>query len=163
MTFSKILVTTDFSPGANTALDAALSLAKRLQASVHVLHVVEDPVVAAAWSEAYAFDVLKLREDLVADAGRRLASIATADPSVHLTTEVAVGRPAETIVRTAADRGADLIVVGTHGRSGVTRMLMGSIAERVVRHAECPVLVARAVLAANETHQASSVEVQATA
>ena len=77
------------------------------------------------------------------DANRRLTALAALHPDIHATTEAIVGHPPEAIVRTARDRAADLIVAGTHGRGGVARMFMGSVAERVVRLAECPVLTVR--------------------
>ena len=143
MTFSNVLVATDFSVGANRALDAAASLAARLGAAVHLLHVVEDPVLSMPWSEDRVFDLAMLKEELVSDAERRLTTMAAAYPDLHMTRQALVGHPAETIVRAAADRGADLVVVGTHGRGGVARMFMGSVAERVVRLAGCPVLTVR--------------------
>jgi nucleotide-binding universal stress UspA family protein len=161
MTFNNILVTTDFSPGSDLAIEAASALAKRLQASLHVLHVIEDPYFTGGWSEAYAFDLPKLRDELVVGAEQQLKSIAAFDPTVRLTTEVAFGRTAETIVRTAIARGTDLIVVGTHGRSGFKRMLMGSVAERVVRLAPCPVLVARDPLHRLDVHVPDLTEVPA--
>ena len=100
-------------------------------------------MLSMPWSEDRVFDLAKLRDELVSDAERRLATVAAAYPSLHMTREAIVGHPAETIVRAAADRDADLIVVGTHGRGGVARMLMGSVAERVVRLAACPVLTVR--------------------
>jgi nucleotide-binding universal stress UspA family protein len=145
MTFSNILVATDFSVEADLALTTAVALAKQVGATVHVVSIVEDPAMSAAWSEGYAYDLAKLRDMLVEDAERRLAALAAADPDFHPTTEVIVGHPADTIVRTAAARGADLVVVGTRGRSGITRMLMGSVADRVVHLAWCPVLTVRAL------------------
>jgi nucleotide-binding universal stress UspA family protein len=141
--FDAVLVATDFSPTSVHALDYARMLAHRFDAPLHLLHVVEDPVVAAAWSEAYAVDVAGLRARLILEAEGRIKAQADALGDITVTTEVLVGSPARAIVGAAADRGAGLIVMGTHGRSGVTHWLLGSVAERVVRTAPCPVLTVR--------------------
>lgn len=138
--FRTILVATDFSPTSEHALEYARALAVSFGGKLHLLHVVPDPVLASAWSEAYAYDLTALGERLRLDAERQLAEKAQTIRTVAVTTEVLVGRPAAIITLTAAERGADLIVMGTHGRSGVTHLFMGSVAERVVRSAPCPVL-----------------------
>jgi nucleotide-binding universal stress UspA family protein len=148
MAFNAFVLGTDFSAGAERALESAVLLARRIGASVHLVHVVQDPVLTLPWSENRVFDIARLREELVSDAERRLTAVAAAHPGIDFTVEAIVGAPAETIVRTAAERGADLIIVGTHGRHGVSRMFMGSVAERVVRLATCPVLTVRDVLEA---------------
>jgi nucleotide-binding universal stress UspA family protein len=73
-----------------------------------------------------------------------LEEVKPTDPSVPFTHRLTMGDPAGEIVRIAAEEGVDMIVLGTHGRSGISRMLMGSVAEGVVRRAPCPVLVYRA-------------------
>ena len=145
--FDAILVATDFSPTSGRAVEYARMLAHRFNASLHLLHVVEDPVVAAAWSEAYAVDVAALRERLKTDAETQMAEVARTLSDIAVTTEVLVGSPARVITMVAADREIGLIVMGTHGRSGVTHWLLGSVAERVVRTAPCPVLTVRDVAA----------------
>ena len=84
-----------------------------------------------------------LRERLTAEAEQRFEGITASLSDLETATEVVVGLPAKTIVDVAAARGADLIVMGTHGRSGVAHLLLGSVAERVVRMAICPVLTVR--------------------
>jgi universal stress protein A len=149
MAIQRILVASDFSDGANLAFATALELATKLGASIHVLNVVEDPLLPAAVSpDVHAFDLARLRDAVVNDGERRMAEIVKAHPDALLTTEVVHGRPASTIVETAAREKFDLIVVGTHGRGGVSR-LMGSVAERVVRMARCAVLTVRAADAAS--------------
>jgi universal stress protein A len=162
MRFKKIMVAHDFSTAADLALEAALSLARADGSSVHVLHVVEDPV-AAAWSEAYIFELPVVRDSIVEQAERSLAAVVAAHPLVSITTEVVIGRPADAIVETAALRTMDLIVVGSHGRSGLARLFLGSAAERVLRHAPCAVLMVRqmaAVIPAQEL-SAEAIAVQA--
>ncbi len=145
MTFTHILAAIDFSEGSDAALACARMIAERFGARLHLLHVIEDPGVAAAGPDGYVVDVHTLREALQADAEQKLADLLAAHPGVPVTAEVVFGRPAATIARVAADRGTDLVVVGTHGRSGFSRLMLGSVAERVLRLAPCPVLTVRGV------------------
>ena len=71
---------------------------------------------------------------------KNLVAVMPADPSIHFEHKLLVGDPATAIVQLAEDENADFLVIGTHGRTGLTRLLMGSVAEAVVRHAKCPVL-----------------------
>jgi len=155
--FKTILVATDFSPTSEHALEYARELARSFGSTLHLLHVVPDPVLASAWSEAYAYDLTALGERFRKYAERQLAEKARAIGDVTLTTEALVGSPAATIVAAAEDRSADLIVMGTHGRTGVTHLFMGSIAERVVRTAPCPVLTVRQPMIARQTRRAPEV------
>jgi nucleotide-binding universal stress UspA family protein len=157
MAFNRFLVATDFSAGSNLALESALGLAHRVGASVHLLHVVEDPVLAMPWSEGRAFDLPRLRDAVVEDAEKRLRTIAAAHQGLAISVEAAVGTAAESIVRSAVEHGADLIVVGTEGRHGVGRAFMGSVAERVVRLANCPVLTVRDQVANPSPHRETSI------
>ena len=148
MKFTRILVATDFSLDADAGLAYALALAKSIPASVHVLHVVENPLAAGVWSsDLYTSEIAGLQINLVRDAEKRLrAGIRSLDhPGVKLTTEVRTGRAGSTIVECARDRESDLVVIGTHGRTGLAHLVMGSVAEHVVRHAPCPVLVIRPI------------------
>jgi nucleotide-binding universal stress UspA family protein len=148
---TNILVPVDFSPHAELAFRYATALARRLGARVALVHVVEDPFVTGAWSsEIYVPNVPELLRDLIAGAERHLAALkqAAADTGMAADTAVITGRPADTIVEHAANGGFDLIVMGTHGRTGLAHVMMGSVAERVVRKAPCPVLTVRATDAA---------------
>lgn len=142
--FTTILMATDFRPESHVALRSCAALARQLSASIHLLHVANDPMASLSAPELYAIDWNNLRDDIVKLARETLAALAASLPDVLITTEVAVGRPPETIAQRAVDIGADLIVVGTHGRGGVTHLLIGSVAERVIRLAECPVMTVRA-------------------
>jgi len=142
----RILVPTDFSPTSDAALEFALPLAERLGASLHLLHVLDDPFVADGLSsEAYMTEAPTLRTAMLQDAQERLAHRASpTTPGVaRIETEVLFGHGAKTIAEYAAAREVDLIVMGTHGRTGVAHFLLGSVAERLVRTAPCPVLTVR--------------------
>ena len=141
--FTRILVPTDFGVEAGAALAAAASLARALGASIHLLHVAPDPVYAFSSPEVYGIDWVRLRDDIVADAKARLAALARTVPDVRTTSDVVVGRPAETIARTAEEISAGLIAMGTHGRGVLGQLLIGSVADRVIRLARCPVMTVR--------------------
>ncbi|MFM1998047.1 MAG: hypothetical protein RLZZ111_2434 [Planctomycetota bacterium] len=135
-----ILVPTDFSTASDAALPHAEALAKQHGATLLILHV-EEPPLAYGGGELY----YGLPEPSSERILKMLDDIKPADPAVSFTHRLSVGDPAGEIVRIAGEEGAEMIVLGTHGRSGFTRMLMGSVAEAVVRRAPCPVLVYRAV------------------
>ena len=157
--FKTILVATDFSEASEHALEYAHTLAHSMGGRLHLLHVVPDPVLASAWSEAYAYDLTALGERLRTQAEQDLAKRARSFRDVAVTTEVIIGNPAATIAATAATRGVDMIVMGTHGRGGFSHFFLGSVAERVVRYAPCPVLTIRQPVPAKESR---AVTVEAT-
>ena len=146
-TIRQILVPTDFSEPSRAALDYAAELARPFEASVDVLHVWEVPlfmppasllnagVTNTSFLEAYR----KSAEDAVA----QFAADAKQRGVVVRAFFAELGPPAFTIVEFARARDYDVIVLGTHGRTGLSRALIGSVAERVVRHAACPVLTVR--------------------
>jgi universal stress protein A len=143
--FERILVPVDFSPPSDAALAYARSVAGRYGASLHLLHVAEDPYRAFYSAEVFVPEVEGLREEILADTEKRLKDrLQPADiTELHATAESIIGMPAASIVEYAAGRDIDLIVMGTHGRGGMAHLLMGSVAERVVRTAPCPVLTVR--------------------
>jgi nucleotide-binding universal stress UspA family protein len=144
--FTRILVATDFSQASDAALDYAKGLAATLGASLHLVHVVDDPIASGGFgAEAYIGSSPEYGDALRAEAERRLAGRLTPAErrDLRATTDVLGGTVAATIVEMAISRAADLIVMGTHGRTGLAHALMGSVAERVVRTAECPVLTVR--------------------
>ena len=140
-----ILVPTDFSPASNIAFDYALDLAAGQGSSVHLLHVLDDGMFVTAYPDGAYTESPGLRAQLVADATRRLSALAEQCriAQVTATVEVAIGRPSPVIAARAAARNSDLIVMGTHGRSGFAHLLLGSVAERLVRTAPCAVLTVR--------------------
>lgn len=143
---TRILVPTDFSATADAALDYACVLADRFGASIQLLHVLHDPFVADGMgADAFLSEAPTMREAMRQDAQDRLSHRAAPRPGItlHIETEVLFGHGARTIADYAESRGADLIVMGTHGRTGVAHLLLGSIAEKLVRTAPCPVLTVR--------------------
>jgi nucleotide-binding universal stress UspA family protein len=142
----------DFSAASRRALDLAWELARRLDARVEVLHVWEPPVVLAADLAVSGRDDLArtLQEQAMHEAARELEAFMShlpASPRASGRLEGG-GRAAQAILQAAADGGFDLIVMGTHGRTGLARLLMGSVAERVVRESRCPVLTVSEKVAA---------------
>ena len=141
---SPILVATDFSEASRPALHAAVSLAagRRRLVLVHVL-MPPSPFVPSG-TRGTTWEELEVRARR--DADRRLARLiaAAGRRGARVTGRVLSGFPAETIVRAARAAQAALVVIGTHGRTGVARVAMGSVAARVLRTSTCPVLTVRA-------------------
>ncbi|NCY01489.1 MAG: universal stress protein [Planctomycetia bacterium] len=135
-----ILVPTDFSTASDAALPHAEALARQKSAKLLILHV-EEPPLAYGAGELY-YGLPEPGSDRILT---MLQQVKPADPAVPFTHRLTIGDPAGEIVRIAGEEAADMIVLGTHGRTGMTRMLMGSVAEAVVRRAPCPVLVFRDV------------------
>jgi nucleotide-binding universal stress UspA family protein len=140
-----ILVPTDFSDASSAALDYAKSLAGAFGASIHLVHVMED-LLAHAWSaEVYVASMPNLREEIEKEARERLATMVTDEERRTLRVETALvaGNPFLEIIRYAKANDVDLIVMGTHGRGAIAHILLGSVAEKVVRKSPCPVLTVR--------------------
>jgi nucleotide-binding universal stress UspA family protein len=144
--FNRILVPTDFSEPSDAALDYARRLARRFGASLHLLHVIE-PIAASGMlsNEMYIGTTPGMYELLVKEAQAKFSARAFPPGRApgRTTTEVMTGHSAQTIVDYAEDQRIDLIVMGTHGRTGLAHLLMGSVAEHVVRTAPCPVMTVR--------------------
>ncbi|KAF0169229.1 MAG: UspA domain-containing protein [Caulobacteraceae bacterium] len=136
----RILVALDFSPHSDRALDLALGLAAPLGAEVHALHVCV--LLAHALLEGAHPDAPDFEASVKAGIDQRLANLQrdTSARGQKLVTHRVDGNPAECVLSEATRLGADLIVVGTHGHSGLDRVLLGSVAERVVRLSKVPVL-----------------------
>ena len=153
-----ILVATDFSESSQEAFDVALGNARDTGADVHALYVVPDPLNLPWVVEGAGMDFIELQRTWMADARRELTQMLTAravDPAKVKAT-VALGTPAVEIIRHAAHWKADLIVVGSHGRGTMGRLLIGSVAQKVLHEAGCPVMVvphrrAKTVTTARET------------
>jgi nucleotide-binding universal stress UspA family protein len=136
-----ILVPSDFSAPSDLATDYAIDMAFRYGASIRLLHVIEEPAI---YPDGYV-DLPGLQQHLVNEATNRLAALAAKCETarVDVTSAIVTGRPATVIVEEASARDVDLIVMGTHGRTGLAHLFLGSVAERVVRTASCPVLSVR--------------------
>ncbi len=153
-----ILVPTDFSAASKQALRYACGLADAFGASLHLLHATENPFVRGGYMEFYApppdlfaqleRDALKLLETSLTDEERERYNVVLV---------CRTGAPAEEILDYLAEqKNIDLVVMGTHGRRAIARLLMGSVAERVVRAAPCPVLTIRPDEASTpQTHRAA--------
>ena len=144
MAFTKILCPVDFSPGSQQALRTAVRLASEHDAELVVMHSWYIPPAAFAGDYVYGADIVQALTDdaqnalaaAVAEAGRLGAR--------RVSSRMRSGLPWQQIIETAQrEPGLGLIVIGTHGRSGLSRVVMGSVAELVVRHAPCPVLTVR--------------------
>jgi nucleotide-binding universal stress UspA family protein len=156
--FNRILVPLDFSAPSDAALEYARTVATRFGASLHLLHVADDPYRALYSAEVYVPEVEGLREEILTDATGRLKDRLQSSDIRELgaTAEAVIGTPASSIVEYAEGHDIDLIVMGTHGRGGMSHLLMGSVAERVVRTAPCPVLTVRESRATKPAAEARS-------
>lgn len=157
-TFEHILVPTDFSPCSRAALDRAVYFARIFHATVEVLHVWETqsyvgpevvvhvPGHSQQTLAQFAHTVAEKRMvEFLADLERAL-------PAGVVRGRVETGDPTEAILRVAVEDKAAMIVMGTHGRTGIKHALLGSVAEKVLRRAPCPVLITRAVEPSTEKH-----------
>lgn len=133
-----ILFPTDFSHASDAALQHAEAIARQQQARLVILHV-EEPPLAYGGGELY----YGLPEPSSERIMKMLEDVQPKDSSIAFVHKLTMGDPASEIVRIAEDEKADMIVLGTHGRTGMSRLLMGSVAEGVVRRSPCPVLVYR--------------------
>jgi nucleotide-binding universal stress UspA family protein len=133
-----ILHPTDFSKQSEFAFQLACSLARDYGAELFVLHVVSPPVVV------YGEGVLPVEpESYQVELREKLHRLHAGEPEVRVLHRLVEGQPVDEILRLAKEIGCDLIVMGTHGRTGLGRVLMGSVAEKVVRTAPCPVVTVR--------------------
>lgn len=138
-----ILVPTDFSECSDAAVRYGRALAEAFGASLHLLHVVQDPYKQAWAAEGFAAPVTDMVVQWETQARKRLDEAAAACGSVPVTVATRIGSPFYDIALYASERNVDLIVIGTHGRGPLGHVLLGSVAERVVRKAPCPVLTVR--------------------
>lgn len=133
----QVLVAVDFDEMSNVALTYARHLARMFGARLHVLHVMENPFLRPMANDPRAIEAgvtRRLLDTLTEEDRTVLHAVPVIRTSEH---------PAEEVVKYAQTEQIDLIVIGTHGRPGVAHLLMGSVAEKVVRNAPCPVLTLR--------------------
>ena len=141
-----ILVATDFGEAADAALDYGRDFARTFGATLHVLHVVDNVLTRLGGAEAFLGVYPDVQRDVDEAARRQLdRRISAEDRSLLRAQPVAImsNATAATIAGYAADEKIDLIIMGTHGRGAVAHLLLGSVAEKVVRLAPCPVLTVR--------------------
>jgi nucleotide-binding universal stress UspA family protein len=138
MKANKILVPTDYSTNTDAALRLATSLARDTGASLIIVHV-EEPPLAYGGGEMY-YGIEEPDRDTIL---KMLHEVVPPDPAIPYIHRLVTGDPAHAIVKVAEEEGADMIVLASHGRTGLSRLLMGSVAELVVRHAKCPVLTVK--------------------
>lgn len=143
--FKRIVAATDLSETSDDALVTAVALAREDGAALRIVHVIRDPATEPWAIEAYGFDFSMLlaqaRERARDDVAARVNRILDTAPDRRI--EIRVGVAAAEIVRYATEVSADLIVMGSHGRGLIGRALLGSVAQRVLHDAPCPVLVVR--------------------
>ena len=143
MTLQHFLVPVDFSEYADQALGDAITLAKKLEARLTLLHVIHYlPIGVGDMGAALPVSYM---DELEADVQQGMESYRQRAQQAGLETDVVIvhGIPFQSIVDVAREKNVDLIVTGTHGRTGLRHALLGSVAEKVVRLAPCPVLVTR--------------------
>lgn len=138
----RVLVPVDFSDTSLRSVAQARAMARQFGGSVVLLHVVE---ISYSYADVAVFDQAALERDLREGAEQRLDDLAAGcrAEGVPAETHVRMGRPARVIAEAATEHKADLIVISTHGYTGLKHVLLGSTAENVVRYAPCPVLVLR--------------------
>jgi len=146
--YQRILVPIDGSPPSDQGLDEAIAFARLTGGTIRLVHVLDELVFVTGFETGatYANTVLpalRRRSDSILAAGRKRVAAASV-PVETTTSECFARRPSDVIVEQAAEWGADLIVIGTHGRRGVNRVMLGSDAEQIVRMAPVPVLLVRA-------------------
>ena len=141
-----ILVATDFGDASKSALAYGRDLARTFGATLHVATVVDNLMARSMVVSTYTGDLEGVQEQMEADAEVQLRSLISDDDrarfavKLHRITDIS---PATALTAYAAQEHIDLILMGTHGRRGMSRMFLGSVAERVVREAPCPVMVVR--------------------
>jgi nucleotide-binding universal stress UspA family protein len=136
--FHSILFATDFSSSAEAAYPLACALARHHHCRLVIAHVLETPIAAYVGGAN-----LSDPESQLPAIQEKLHRLRPADPSIEVEFCLADGEPADEIVRLAEEHHCDLIVMGTHGRTGLRRLLLGSDAEQVLRKAPCPVLTVK--------------------
>jgi len=139
----QILVATDFSEPSDAALNYGRELAHAFGAHLHILHVVDNLMATMVGPEGYVGNLMEIQRDVEEAARKQLEALINPEDRRDLDAKPVLltsSTPAFAIVNHAKEAGTDLVVMGTHGRGGFGHLLMGSVAEKVVRSAPCPVL-----------------------
>lgn len=144
MHFDTILCPTDFLEGSKEAVKFAVDIAKKYNAKVYLLHVMHDLEKVTGWYVPH-ITVDELYKDIESGAQKELDKVFAEELRGFKNVEQKIlkGIPYAEIIKFAEENSVDLIVIGTHGRKGLDRIIFGSTAEQVVKHAKCPVLTVR--------------------
>ncbi|NWF97680.1 MAG: universal stress protein [Nitrospirae bacterium] len=144
MEIKSILFPTDFSEGSAEALKYAVEFAKKYDAKLYVVHIIYDVAKASGWYVPH-ISMDKLYQDIQEGAKKELDNFGVEELSgiKNIERVVVTGIPHQEIVAFANSKKVDMIIIGTHGRTGIDRILFGSTAAQVVRNAPCPVLTVR--------------------
>lgn len=146
ITMNRILVATDFGEAAGAALSYGRALARRFGASLTLLHVIDDFMTAGYGVDGYVAGYSDLQREAEDGARQQLDALLTGQDRTEpgsRTVLLTSNTPALAIINFAKEMNADVIIMGTHGRGAMAQLLMGSVAERVVRTAPCPVLTVK--------------------
>ncbi len=143
MEFKNILMTTDLSPYSLSAKDISLSLARKYRAKLYLLYVIDEMIFVELEPYGIAYQDIQVTHREQAE--QKLKEIVSGEEWKDIRCEpvIITGNPFVEIIRFAKEKQIDVIVIGTHGRSGLSHILFGSTAERVIRKAPCPVLSVR--------------------
>jgi universal stress protein A len=142
----RILVPTDFSDFSKPALTYGCAIAARFDAELHLLHVVPDPAMLVPEAAAFSVESMEAQTEVLRVESMKTLNTLPPDgwsDGKPVVREVRVGAAFMEIIDYAREKDIDLIVIGTHGRSGLMHVLMGSVAERIVRKSPCPVLTVK--------------------
>jgi nucleotide-binding universal stress UspA family protein len=144
ITLRRLLVPTDFSDASRSAVRYGVAFAENFKCTLHLLHVLE----TVTGADPLALEIPErstIEHAIEATAWDQLRGVLSSSEQARVRVELAIewGSPADEILRYAKEHTIDLIAMGTHGRGGVGRLLLGSVTENVVRHAPCPVLTVR--------------------
>ena len=146
--FEKILTAIDFSENSDYAFEHALTLAKQFQAELTIMHVINEPVdLRGFYVPHISFE--QLEKEIEEGAEKMMEKFCQTKMAdfTNYKTAIITGVPYEEIIKKAEEIGTSLVVLGTHGRTGLDHIIFGSTAERVVRSASCPVLTIRLPIA----------------
>jgi nucleotide-binding universal stress UspA family protein len=148
--FEKILTAIDFSDSSDHAFEYALALARQFQSELVIMHVINEPVdLRGFYVPHISFE--QLEKEIEEGAEKMMEKFCREKMGDYsrYSTAIVTGIPYDEIIRKAEETATSLIVLGTHGRTGIDHLIFGSTAERVVRSASCPVLTIRMPVAAN--------------
>lgn len=135
-----IVVPVDFMKNADKLVDYSIKMAEKLSVAIHFIHVVTNPAADAMIGAPFAAEY---EGKMLSDAQERMANLLkdNSERCPNCTGEVVFGDPVDKIIETAQEKQADLIIISTHGARGLEKILLGSVAERVLKQAHCPVLI----------------------